>query len=141
MNTEIFSQVNWLAVLVAAIAYFLIGAIWYSALFKDAWIKHTGVNASDPNMKKGVAGVFFTSFIMMLVACIGLALLIGRIEGTGGWMTGLKVGLIAGICFCATAISNSYLYEKRPTMLHVINNLYNIVGCVVAGIIIAMWPK
>jgi hypothetical protein len=141
MNTDIFSQINWLAVLVATIAYFIIGAIWYSALFKNAWIKSTGVNASDPNMKKGVGGIFFTSFIMMLVACIGLALLIGRIEGAGGWMTGLKVGLIAGICFCATAISNSYLYEKRPTTLHIINNLYNIVGCSVAGIIIAMWPK
>jgi hypothetical protein len=77
---------------------------------------------------------------MMLIASIGLALLIGKIDYVN-WMTGLKIGLIAGICFCATAISNSYLYEKRPTMLHVVNNLYNIVGCAVAGIIIAIWPK
>jgi small-conductance mechanosensitive channel len=141
MNTEIFSQINWLAVLVASLAYFLVGAVWYSALFRNAWIKSSGVNTADPNMKKGVAGIFLTSFIFMLVACIGLALLLGKIETAGGWMTGLKVGLIAGICFCATAISNSYLYEKRPTTLHIINDLYNIVGCSVAGIIIAIWPK
>ena len=141
MNTEIFSQINWLAVFVASVAYFLVGAIWYSALFRNAWIKSSGVNTSDPNMKKGVGGIFLTSFILMLIACIGMALLLGKIESPGGWMTGLKVGLIAGICFCATAISNSYLYEKRPTTLHIINDLYNIVGCSAAGIIIAMWPK
>ena len=141
MNTEILAQINWLAVLVASLAYFFVGAIWYSALFRNAWIKSSGVNTTDPNMKKGVAGMFLTSFILMLVACTGLALLLGKIENEGGWMTGLKVGLIAGICFCTTAISNSYLYEKRPTALHIINDLYNIVGCSVAGIIIAIWPK
>ena len=140
MNTDVFAQINWLAVLVAAIAYFAVGAIWYSFLFRNAWIKSSGVNMNDPNAKSGVAGIMFTSFIMMLIASIGLALLIGKIDYVN-WMTGLKIGLIAGICFCATAISNSYLYEKRPTMLHVVNNLYNIVGCVVAGIIIAIWPK
>ena len=140
MNTDLFSHINWLAVLVAAIAYFAVGAVWYSFLFRDSWIRLTGVNMNDPNGKKGIGGIMFTSFIMMLLASIGLALLINRI-GNWGWMTGLKIGLIAGVCFCATAISNSYLYEKRPGGLHLINNLYNIVGCAVAGIIIAVWPK
>jgi hypothetical protein len=140
MNTDIFAQINWLAVLVAAIAYFAVGAIWYSFLFRDAWIKSSGVKMGDPNAKTGIAGIMFTSFIMMLIASIGIALLIGKIDYVN-WMTGLKIGLIAGVCFCATAISNSYLYEKRPTTLHIVNDLYNIVGCVAAGIIIAIWPK
>lgn len=138
MNTDIFSQVNWLATLVGAVAYFALGAIWYSFLFRDLWIKSTGVNVNDPNAKSGVAGVMVTSFVTILITTIGLALFIHRI-GSGGWMTGLKVGLIAGICFCAMAIVNSYLYEKRPAALHWINSFYNIVGCVIAGIIIAVW--
>jgi hypothetical protein len=140
MNTEIFSQINWLAVLVASVAYFLVGAIWYSALFRNAWIKSSGVNTTDPNMKKGVGVMFLTSFILMIVACLGIALFMTKITQLN-WMSGLKVGLIVGVCFCATAISNSYLYEKRPTTLHIINDLYNIVGCSVAGIIISVWPK
>jgi hypothetical protein len=139
MNPDLFSQVNWLAVLVAAVAYFLLGAIWYFFLFRDAWIKATGITmTNDSNAKKGVAGVMITSFITILITSIGLALLITRI-GSEGWMSGLKVGLIAGICFCAMAIVNSYLYEKRPWALHLINSFYNIVGCVIAGIIIAVW--
>ena len=139
MDTALFSNINWLAVLVAAAAYFALGAIWYSFLFKDAWIKNSGVNMDDPNLKKGVGGIMATSFILMFVVSLGLALLINRI-GSGGWMTGLKVGLIAGICFSMTAISISYIYEKRPPALHFINGLYNIAGSVIAGIIIAVWP-
>ncbi|TMI96832.1 MAG: DUF1761 domain-containing protein [Bacteroidetes bacterium] len=138
MSTDIFAHINWLAVLVAAVAFFLLGAVWYSFLFRNAWIKASGVNVNDPNAKKGVGALFLSSFILIFITSIGLALVIARV-GAEGWMTGLKVGLIAGICFCATSISNSYLYEKRPMALHFINGFYNIVGCVIGGIIISVW--
>jgi hypothetical protein len=138
MNTDSFANINWLAVLVAAIAFFLVGAVWYSFLFRDAWIKASGVNVNDPNAKKGVGAMFLSSFVLVVITVVGLALFTARV-GSGGWMTGLKVGLVAGVCFCATSISNSYLYEKRPLSLHFINGLYNVVGCVIAGIIIAVW--
>jgi hypothetical protein len=140
MNSAIFSDINWLAVLVGGIGYFMLGAIWYSVLFKNAWIKASGINPNDPGMKSGVAQIMLTSLVLMIIASIGLGILITRI-GSAGWMTGCKVGLLCGVCFSATAISISYLYEKKPMALHVINGLYNIAGCVVAGIIIAVWPK
>jgi hypothetical protein len=138
MNTDIFSHLNWLAVLVGTLAYFFLGAIWYSALFRNAWIKAAGVNMNDPNKRTGLAGIMIASFITILITTTGLALLINRV-GTGGWMTGVKIGLIAGICFSAATICNSYLYEKRPIALTAINSLYNIFGCVIAGIILAIW--
>jgi hypothetical protein len=138
MGTAIFSDINWLAVLVASIAFFALGAIWYSLLFRDPWIRLTGVKMGDPNAKTGIAGIMFTSFLMILICTIGLALFLSKI-GPSSWMSGAKVGLIAGICFCATAISNSYLYEKRPLGLHLINGGYNVAGCIIAGIILAVW--
>jgi len=138
MNADLFSQVNWLAVLVAAIAYFFLGAIWYSTLFRNAWIKATGANMNDPNARKGLAGIMITSFITILITTVGLALIIARVQSSG-WMTGAKIGLIGGLCFSAATIYNSYLYEKRPLALSAINGLYNIIGCVIAGVIIAVW--
>jgi hypothetical protein len=140
MNAALFSNINWIAVLVAGIAFFMLGAIWYSKiLFARTWIRLTGVKADDPNMK-GLGQLMAASFILMIVISIGLAIFINRV-GVVDWTTGLKVGLLAGICFAASAISISYLYEKRPFGLHLINGIYNIVGCTIAGIIIAAWPK
>ena len=141
MNFEVFSNLNWLAILVAGLAYFALGAIWYSVVFKNAWIKHSGVNVNDPNMKKGVAQTMLTSLVLMIIACLGIALFLSKITGAMNWMSGAKVGLVAGVCFSATAISISYLYEKRPWMLHFINAAYNVAGCVLAGIILSLWPK
>jgi len=134
MSTEVFSNINWLGVLLGGLAYFILGAIWYSFLFKNAWIRASGVNPNDPNMKSGVAGVFLTSFILMVIASLGIALFLSKIE-VGNWMTGAKVGLVAGLCFSFTAISISYLYEKKPLSLHLINGFYNTLGCVAAGIV------
>ena len=139
MNTDLISNINWLAVIVAGLGYFVLGALWYSLLFKNAWIRLSGINMDDPNMKKGTAQIMLASLVLMIVASFGLALFITRI-GADGWMTGLKVGLVAGVCFSATGICISYLYEKRPLGLHLINSFYNIFGCVIAGIIIAVWP-
>lgn len=139
MGTEAFSHLPWLAILVGGVAYFALGAIWYSVIFKNAWIKASGVNPNDPNMKKGVAGIFIMSLILMIVASLGIALFMSRIGPS--WMTGAKVGAVAGICFSGTAICISYLYEKRPWMLHFINSAYNVVGCVLAGIVIGLMAK
>jgi hypothetical protein len=138
MNSDVFSHINWLATLVATIAYFFLGAIWYSALFRKPWMKAVGVNMNDPGARTGLAGIMIASFITILITTIGLSFFITRI-GSGGWMTGCKVGLVAGVCFSAATICNSYLYEKRPIALSAINSLYNIFGCVIAGIIIAIW--
>jgi hypothetical protein len=139
MGTEIFINMNWLAVIVASLAYFFVGAIWYSFLFKNAWIKNSGVNVNDPNAKKGMAQIMLTSLILVFICSIGIAIFLSRV-GPSSWMSGAKVGLVAGVCFSVTAISNSYLFEKRPLGLHLVNAGYNIVGCVVAGIILAIWP-
>jgi hypothetical protein len=137
MGTEIFSNLPWLAILIAGIAYFGLGAIWYSVLFRNAWIKASGVNVNDPNMKKGVGQIMLTSLLLMMIASLGIAMFLAKIPGNS-WMTGAKVGLVAGVCFSATAICISYLYEKRPWMLHFINSAYNVAGCVVAGIVIVL---
>jgi hypothetical protein len=138
MSSEIFSNINWLAVIVAGLAYFMLGAIWYSFLFKSAWVKAAGVNVNDPNMKTGVAQIMLTSLLLMIIASIGIALILSKISPQN-MMTGLKVGLLAGLCFSVTGMSISYLYEKKPLALHLINGAYNTLGCVIAGIILAVW--
>lgn len=138
MLTEILSSLNWLHVLVAAVAYFALGALWYSFLFKDQWIKLSGVNMDDPNAKQGAAGVMVCSFVLILVQTIGIAVL-ERHFMTTGLISGLKMGIFVGVVFASTAISINYLYNMKPKMLYVIDCGYQIIGCGIAGAIMAAW--
>ena len=93
---------------------------------------------SNPDAKKGAAERMIISFVLMLVCSLGLDLLASRF-GIFGWVGGLKLGAITGVCFAATAIHISYVYEKRPLGLHLINGLYNIAGNIIAAIIVCWW--
>jgi hypothetical protein len=42
-----------------------------------------------------------------------LLLIVHRLD-IGGWKVGLKLGLLTGICFAATAMHISFRYEKWP---------------------------
>lgn len=138
MNS-LFADVNWLAVFVAALAYFALGALWYSkALFANRWLEFTKIDKLNPDATKGMASLMFFSFVLMFVTCVGLTILRSRL-GLEGWMSGLKLGALTGLCFGITAISISYLYEKRPGGLHYINGGYTLLGNIIAGIIICCW--
>ena len=135
----VFSYINWLHVLVAAIAYFALGAIWYSFLFQKQWIRYHNIDTSDPKGKEGVGLIMFASFVWMFMVTIGLELIIYRAGINGGALAGAKLGLTTGVFFSAAAISITYLYLKRPIGLHIIDGLYHVVGQVIAAVILCAW--
>lgn len=141
MDTSFFSHLNWLAVAAAAVAYFMIGGLWYSKmLFGNTWIKSTGIVMSNPDAKKGVGGIMAFTFLLELVICLALAILAYRLALTGGVMSGIKLGLLTGVCFSAVVICISYLYQGRPKVLSLIDGGYHIAGNMVAAVILCAWP-
>ena len=139
MNTEIFSQLNWLAVLVAALAYFMLGAVWYSkALFGSKWAALVGLDMSNPDKKKGMGKMMAGTFILIIVTCIALALFVHRLDLLV-ITSALKLGFITGIGFATTAVSISFIYESRPTALYFIDCGYHLAGHLIAAIILVLW--
>jgi hypothetical protein len=139
MNTNLFSHINWLAVLVAGIAYFMLGGLWYSkALFGSKWATLQKIDMSDANIKKGVAAIMFYSFIFMVLTAIGLAILVVRMDVIL-FSGAIKLGLVTGLLFCVTSVSISFLYEKKPMALHFITGAYLLIGNIIAAIILVLW--
>jgi hypothetical protein len=139
MNTELFSNINWLALLVAAIVYFMLGAIWYSKiLFGPKWMSLVGIKMNDADKGKSLGAMMFASFTLILVSCIAIALLVIRLD-LYVLSSGLKLGALTGICFATTAVSISFIYESRPIGLYFIDCGYHVVGHVAAAVILVLW--
>ncbi|HQY12382.1 MAG TPA: DUF1761 domain-containing protein [Ferruginibacter sp.] len=136
-----FDYLNWPAVAVAALAYFGLGALWYSkALFAKRWIADLKIDVNDPDAKKGMGMMFGGSLVMMFVQSLAIAIIAERLGIRGaGWMSGVKLGALTGCCFCAATVGVNYLYEKKPMSLFLINAGYAIVGNIIAAVIICSW--
>ena len=140
MNTDFLSHINWLAVLVAAVAYFMLGALWYSkALFGNKWIQLAKIDMSDPNVKKGMGGMMISTLVLILIVCFSLEELIVKFNFLQEIGLGIKLGLLTGLGFATTAVSINYVYERKPTNLYLINNGYHLLGHVVAASILVLW--
>jgi len=133
------SNLNWLHVLVATIAYFILGAIWYSFLFQKPWIRYQNIDTSNPEAKKGVGMIMFLGFVWTFIICTGLAILVFKTPLLGGVLSAVKLGLTTGVCFSALTISMTYLYLKKPFALHLIDGLYHVVGQIIAALILVLW--
>ncbi|HNN72453.1 MAG TPA: DUF1761 domain-containing protein, partial [Ferruginibacter sp.] len=95
---ENFDYLNWIAIIVAALAYFALGALWYSkVLFANRWIADLKLDVNDPDAKKGMGMMFGGSLVLMFVQCLAIGILAGRLGISGaGWMSGLKLGAFTG---------------------------------------------
>ncbi|HUS01740.1 MAG TPA: DUF1761 domain-containing protein [Chitinophagaceae bacterium] len=139
MITEVFKEINWIAVLVGALGYFFLGAIWYSFLFKNQWIAYNKIVIdNNPDAKKGVGAIMFASFILMFICSAGLAILADYFN-LKGWHHGLKLGVLTGVCFALTSMGINMLYEKKPLGLFFINGSYQLLGSIIASVIIVCW--
>ncbi len=139
MISHLLSNLNWLHVLAAAAAYFILGALWYSpVLFAKPWAKMVNMKMNDPNAKSGMGAMMAGSFILMFIACIGLAI-IYQIIKIDTVLLAVKFGLFFGVFFAATGISISFIYEKKPIGLHFIDGGYHIAGLIVASLVLVLW--
>jgi hypothetical protein len=128
------SSINYLAVLLAAVSMFLVGGIWYQALFAKQWMKENGFTADDiknSNPQKTFGG----SLLLSLISAFILAMFIGADSNVEfGTFAGLMVGL-----WVACAFGINYLFEMKSFRLFLINASYNIVAFTVMGAIIGAW--
>lgn len=128
-----FHNLNWLAVISAAVSAFILGGLWYSPLlFAKRWMKETGIteeSTKNANMFK----IFSLGFILSLLAAFFLAMFLGAKAGPG---YGALAGFMAGFGWVFTFMGISYLFESRTFAHFMINSLYSIVSLTVMGLII-----
>lgn len=129
-------QINFLAVLVAAVSAFLLGGLWYSpALFLRIWERESGVSLDQPKKTHGVI-VFAVSFIFSLIAATVFALFLGRNPPLNA---AIRDGLAIGSCWVATSFGINYQFASRTFKLFLIDAGYHVAQFTLYGIILGLW--
>jgi hypothetical protein len=133
-----FSSINWLAVVVATLASFALGALWYSLLFKNTWIREVGI-PEDTMKNVNLAKIFGTCLVLTAVMGLGMAILT---QGHGiliNWKDGMLLGLFIGLCFVAPSTGINYLYQRKSFLLWAIDAGYQVAFLVLMGTIFGAW--
>ena len=125
-------EVNYLAVALCAVSSLVLGGIWYSPmLFAKAWQQAAGL--SDADLKgANMAKIFGLTFVLSFVAAYVFAMFLG--DMAVGPAT--AAGFSAGLCWVAAAYGITYLFERRPLKLWLINGGYHTLQFTLFGLII-----
>jgi hypothetical protein len=125
------------AAIVAAIVYWLWGALWYW-VFGNQWLALNHMTAADRNPSSPAP--YIVSILMAFVLAYGTAIALGHDEERTS-LQGIQFGVFVGFLFLASTMLTAYVYEGRPIGLWVLNSAYEIVGLALIGAIIGGWKK
>jgi len=132
-------KTNYAAVIVAAIAYWLLGAVWYGMLFSKPWMALENMSMEQAKSMNPVLPYVITFVLNLLIAYSLAQICIWRNANTLG--RGASVGVLLWIGFVGPITFTTYMYEMRPRTLYAINEFYPLAGMVLMGAIIGAWTK
>src|SRR6202043_754425 len=104
---------NWIAIVCAALAYWILGFLWYSVLFGKMWASGLEQRGLKMNANGAMAPKLIGTFIANFVAAVIMAKLVERM-GTADVMHGLRLGAGMGVGFSASALTIQFLWQSMP---------------------------
>ncbi len=128
------SSLNWLAIIVATLSTFVIGAIWYGPVFGKVWMQENGFSEEDlknANMGK----IYGTAFVLELIMAINLAFFLNGVSIGEG----VFYGFLTGFGWIAMAMGVNYLFSRNSVKLWFIDSFYFVVSFVLMGVILTAW--
>jgi hypothetical protein len=134
-------KIKYAAVIVATIVHFILGGLWYSPLlFGNKFLQ---IIAWTPQQlsameAKGATKELIVAFISSLVLVYILAHFVQYTKATNA-MAGVQTAFWLWLGFIATTNIATVLFEQRPLGLYLINMSYQLVACMIAGAILAVW--
>jgi hypothetical protein len=139
MTLDRFGDVNYLAVIVATIAYFAMGAIWYiPPVMGRAWQKAGGIVMAGGESPTPI--FFVGTLVAYFVAGLATAAL-ALATGSDTLAEGVVLGLVVGVGYAFTAAGVTAIYDRKPNPMAwwLINGIFNVAGLVVVAIIVSVW--
>ena len=133
-------HVSFLPVLVAGVAVFILGWLWYSPLlFYKPWMRLRGL---DPVSAMEGAKMPGGKLVVEFLRCLFLAYVIAgfaALLGIHSWLIALHFGLMLWIGFPVVLLVGSVLWENIPWKVAAIHAGDWLVKMVVIALIVSLW--
>jgi hypothetical protein len=134
-------RIKYAAVIVATLVHFILGGLWYSPLlFGNKFLQIIGWTPQQlaDMQAKGPAKELIIAFVSSLVLVYILAHFVQYTKATSA-MAGIQTGFWLWLGFIVTTNIGTVLFEQRPLGLYLINVSYQLIACMLAGAILAVW--
>ena len=133
-------KLNYPAVIVAALAHFVLGGLWYSLLFANKFIQLMGWTTAQINELENQSHTkdYIAAFASSLILVYILAHFVQYTKAKSA-LDGLQTAFWLWLGFVVTTQIATVIFEGRKPGLYLLNIGYQFVACAVAGIILAIW--
>ncbi len=136
MILEFLDGLNWLAVAVATVAWFVFSAIWYSLPpISKAWQRAARI---PPQEGPPLASILVSPVILYFITTVVIGLLVAA-TGASDAADGLALGATLGLGFGVVNGLISQLYEQKGSSYWLINGFNAIVAFSIVAVILALW--
>ncbi|MGH2604386.1 MAG: DUF1761 domain-containing protein [Dehalococcoidia bacterium] len=140
MSFGVLGELNWLAVVVATIAYFALGGVWFMpfALGKP-WMRAMGW---EPSAEERPSPLMYVGpLVTTFVSSIAIAMLAAASQ-TDTFVEGLVLGVVTGLGIAgAIMFITGYFEPKKPQPMiwAAITGGYHLAGLLIVSVILAVW--
>ena len=130
------TDINLIAVVVAGVAGFFVGGLWYSAkMFGSVWNRENGPHPHEAQ-KKHPAVAFVVSIALSIIAAGALAVWLGPRPELG---QAIVKAALAGACFVGTSFGINYQFAGRTNRLLLIDAGYHLCQFTIFGAVLGLW--
>lgn len=137
MILDFFGDLNWLAIVVAAVAWFAFSAIWYSVPpLSSVWQKASKVDMTGEGAPLAV--LFIPTFIGYFVSTVVIALIV-RAIGATEVVDGITLGVVLGVGFGTVGALINQIYEQKGSTYWLINGVNAVIAYMIVAVILAVW--
>lgn len=129
------ANLNWISVLIAFVVYFILGALWFTVLFKKQYAISLG---KENSMDEKPAPIFIIGpALCTLVITLTSAILVSALE-INSYDKAIEFALLVGIGYLVANTVNIAINPNipRPIYYGVISGSYHLTGILIATIIL-----
>jgi hypothetical protein len=127
-------DIDWLAVVLGTVAFFVVGAVWYGLLFRQPWGREAGVTAAPSGA--ATARIMALTLLAEFVVVLTLGHLFAFLQPPDRAKMMIATGF--GLAIMTPAIGINYLHQRKSLTLFLIDAGHCIVGMILVGAVFVL---